>query len=291
MRVFVTGGSGLLGRACVCTLQAHGCDVLAPTHQELELTDFKAVEQWMQVAQPDVIVHCAAQRKPDLCESEAPEVIALNVDLPAFLARFNCPMVHLSTDYVFNGTNAPYEWDAQRRPLNAYGRQKAMAEAQLEALSHVVILRVPILYGPTPRWENSAVTVLAANLAKANGEAVLMDDSAIRYPTLTTDIAEQIYRLIGAMQGGLHGIFHYSGEEAMTKFQMSLHLAPYVHASRMQCLPDTRPPTVPRPYDCHLSTRRLKQLGLYVKPTPFAQAIRELFNDSTFSSFSNNSSY
>lgn len=282
MKVFVTGGSGLLGRACVRVLREHGCDLLSPTHQELELTDFEAVEQWMCVEQPDVIVHCAAQRKPDFCESESPEVMALNIEVPAFLARFNRPLIHLSTDYVFSGTNAPYEWDAQRRPLNAYGRQKAMAEARIEDLPHVVILRVPILYGPTERLEDSAVTILAANLAKANGRTVLMDDSAIRYPTLTTDIAEQIYRLIGAMQGGLHGIFHYSGEEAMTKFQMGLHLAPYVHATRAQCLPDVRPPQVPRPYDCHLSTRRLKQLGLYVRPTPFAEALRELFKDLSF---------
>ncbi len=275
-RVFVTGGSGLLGSQVVATFRDAGWDVLAPSHAELELTDFSALRVYVSAQRPALIINCAAQRKPDLCESTSPEVLALNVALPEQLARFGIPLVHISTDYVFNGANAPYEVDARRAPINAYGRQKAAAEVALEAYDHTLTLRLPILFGPTRDLRNSAVTVLAANLCAAAGKPVLMDDLAIRYPTYTPDIARQLLRLAPIAGKSLTGVIHYSAEEAMTKYLMALTMAPLIGCAPTQCLPDTRPPAVPRPYDCHLSTKRLRRLGLFVEPTPFATAITAL---------------
>lgn len=272
--VWVTGGSGLLGSRVVAAFRQAGWRVVAPSHAEADLTDESCIATLLVGIKPDLIVNCAAQRRPDLCESESDAVVALNVLLPKRLARAGIPLVHLSTDYVFNGTDAPYEVDARRRPLNAYGRQKAAAEAEIEAFEHVVILRVAILYGITDNLADSPVTVLAANLLKAQGAPVLMDDLAIRYPTFTDDVAKQILALAPHIGKGLHGIFQYTGDEPMTKFMMALVLAPLVGCDPKQCLPDTTPTKVPRPYDCHLSVRRLQQLGCYVKPTPFAQAVR-----------------
>lgn len=272
--VWVTGGSGLLGSRVVIAFREAGWQVAAPSHAEADLTDEACIAKLLAEIKPDLIVNCAAQRRPDLCESESDAVLALNVLLPKRLARAGIPLVHLSTDYVFNGTNAPYEADAPRRPLNAYGRQKAAAEAEIEDLDHVLILRVAILYGITEDLANSPVTVLAANLLKARGAPVLMDDLAIRYPTFTDDIAKQILALAPRVGRDVRGIVHYTGEEPMTKHLMALTLAPLIGCDRRQCVPCTEPPQVPRPYDCHLSVRRLIRLGCYVKPTPFAQALR-----------------
>lgn len=273
MNVLVTGGSGALGSQVVEALRQAGIQVVAPTHAEVDLTDADALSAMLAHYNPTHIVNCAAQRRPDRCESEDEAVIALNVLLPKRLAAFGCPLVHISTDYVFNGANAPYNEEALRRPLNAYGRQKAEAEILIEALPNVLILRVPILFGPIQDWSNSAVTVLAANLLKAKGGSVMMDDIAIRYPTFTCDIAQQILRLLPYVGGRFHGIYHYSGEEAMTKFTMGMTMASLVGCDASQCLPDHRPTPVPRPYDCHLSTRKLRQTGLFVAPTPFATAL------------------
>ena len=273
MRVWVTGGSGSLGSQVVAILRQAGATVFAPSHGEADLTQPEVIRQCFQTLQPTHIINCAAQRRPDCCESASPEVIALNVTLPQLLAQCGVPLVHISTDYVFNGANAPYDEGAQRRPLNAYGRQKAEAEALIEALPNVVILRVPILFGPIADWSNSAVTVLAANLLKAKGGAVMMDDIAIRYPTFTTDIARQILAFLPEVGNRFRGIYHYSGNEPMTKFMMGLAIAPLIGCLPTQCLPDHRPTTVPRPYDCHLSTRHLRQTGCFVEPTPFATAL------------------
>lgn len=272
-RVLVTGGSGTLGSQIVASLKTAGVPVVAPTHQAVDLTDARAVAAMVETVAPTQIINCAAQRRPDLCESEDASVIALNVELPQRLAQTGIPLVHISTDYVFNGANAPYDEAVPRRPLNAYGRQKAMAEALIEHLSHVLILRVPILFGPIPNLENSAVTVLAANLIKARGASVWMDDIAVRYPTFTGDVARQLLALLPEVGKRYSGIYHYSGAEPMTKFMMGMTMAPLIGCATEQCLPDHRPPTVPRPYDCHLSTRKLRQTGCFVEPTPFATAI------------------
>ncbi len=269
----VTGGSGLLGRQVVLALAARGWRVEAPTHSACDLAQADAVSELLERVHPDLIVNCAAIRSPDVCERGEASTVALNVALPQRLAAWGVPLIHLSTDYVFDGRNAPYETDAPRSPLNAYGRQKAVAEEAIEAYEHVVVLRVPILFGPTADWRTSAVTVLAANLLAAKGACVPMDDLAVRYPTFTSDVAEQIARLAPEVGRSLRGIFHYSGEEAMTKHLMALTIAPLIGCDAAQCLPDYRPPTVPRPYDCHLSVRRLQRSGHYVPPTPFLTAL------------------
>lgn len=273
MKILLTGGSGLLGRAVRAELTAGGHTVSVPTHAEYNLCDGDAVTRLLETGHPEAIVNCAAQRRPDLCESDSPEVRALNIDLPARLAAAGVPLVHISTDYVFDGTDAPYETDAPRCPLNGYGRQKAVAEEAIEALPNVVILRVPILFGPTPDLRASAVTVLAANLMAARGASVPMDDVAVRYPTFTPDVARQIAAMLPGVGITLQGIYHYTGAEAMTKHLMALTIAPLVGCQAGQCLPDRRPTAVPRPYDCHLSVRRLQEAGLWVPPTPFASAL------------------
>ncbi|MGN0886515.1 MAG: dTDP-4-dehydrorhamnose reductase family protein [Candidatus Spyradenecus sp.] len=274
MKLLLLGASGLLGRQVAACFHDDGWEIAAPTHREIDLACPKAVTALLTASAPDLIINCAAQRKPDLCEGNSPEVQALNITLPRLLAESARPFIHISTDYVFNGANAPYAEDTRRCPINAYGRQKAAAEAAIEEASNVLILRLPILFGPTPDLRNSAVTILAANLLAARGACVKMDDLAIRYPTFTCDIARQLLRLAKPVCAGtLRGIAHYSAQEPMTKFQMALTMAPLIGVDPAQCLPDHTPPAVPRPYDCHLSTRRLRQLGLFVEPTPFATAL------------------
>lgn len=273
-KLLLTGGHGLLGRPIAEIFQHAGWEVCAPTHAAVDLSRGEAVAALLAQCHPDLIINCAAQRRPDLCESASPEVMALNVDLPCRLADARRPLIHISTDYVFNGANAPYAPTDHRCPINAYGRQKAAAEEGLEGREGVLIVRLPILFGPTADLRNSAVTILAANLLAARGHAVKMDDLAIRYPTFTCDIARQLLTLAHPLQEGrLQGIVHYSAEEPMTKFLMALTMAPLIGCDPTLCLPDRTPPAVPRPYDCHLSTKTLRQTGLFVEPTPFATAI------------------
>ena len=276
MRILITGGRGMLGRTLVRHWQGTH-DLLVADLPEVDITDADSLGAAFAAFRPEVVVHCAAMTNVDACESDRDKAYLLNAQGTANVARAaahaGARLIAISTDYVFDGTAAPYETDARRRPLNAYGRQKAAAEEAVEALPHVLILRVPILFGPCRDWRDSAVTVLAANLVAAKGAAVRMDDLAIRRPTFTRDVARQLLALAPHAGRGLAGICHYSGAEPMTKFLMGLTMAPLIGCDPAQCVPDRTPPAVPRPYDCTLSTRRLAQVGLLIPPTPFAAAL------------------
>lgn len=274
--LLLLGASGLLGRQVRRVFAQAGWDVLAPTHAELDATDAAALGRYRAAHRPDLIVNCVAERHPDRCEAAPEAARRLNVAVPRALAAFQIPLIHLSTDYVFDGTAAPYETDAPRRPLNAYGIQKALAEEAIAREPHVLILRVPLLFGPCRDWRESAVTVLAANLRDARGAAVRMDDLAIRHPTFTPDVARQILALAPHAGRDLAGIVHYSAPEPMTKYLMGLTIAPLIGCDPAQCLPDRTPPAVPRPRDCTLSTRRLEAAGLLVPATPFAAALAQV---------------
>lgn len=271
--VFVTGGSGLLGSQVVKYLRNAGFKVVAPAHVELDLADFEKLNRFLHDFKPMHIVNCAAQRHPEVCECGDAIAYALNVQLPNVLAKYGVPLLHISTDYVFNGANAPYREYDRRQPLNVYGRQKAAAEVALEAYEYCVILRVPILFGPTSNWANSAVTVLAKNLLDAHGAGVLIDDTAIRYPTYTCDVARQIVALLPGVGTRFKHIYHYSADEPMTKLMMGMSMASIVGCEIAQCIPNRVSPSVPRPYDCHLCTHRLRRTGCFIDPTPFASAI------------------
>lgn len=271
--LFLTGGSGLLGSQVARYFRLAGWQVHAPTHEALDVLDSEKVRTFCASIQPNLILNCAACRFPELCEQREQETNLLNVELPTLLGTLGIPLIHISTDYVFNGANAPYAESARCQPLNVYGRQKREAEVRLEGLEHVLILRVPLLFGPASGKHFSVVTALADNLLSAHGATVLFDNHAIRYPTFTEDVARQLLALAPHVGNPLHGIFHYSAEEPMTKLLIAMTLAPLIGCSMEQCLPAPNLPSVSRPYDAHLSTRKLQQSGTFVPPTPFASAL------------------
>lgn len=285
--VLITGASGLLGREVMRVFEFAGWEVTGTAHKrtggllrQIDLTDEKAVAELIEDVCPQVVINCAAERRPDACESEPEAVTRLNVGLPRQLAELSAAhgflLIQISTDYVFDGSAPPYRVDAEPNPVNAYGRLKLAAERAVSAANpEAVILRVPILFGPTEDPTESAVTVIAANLLNSKGGSVLMDDLAIRYPTLTTDIARQLLELIESHMPGdlIEGIYHYSGSDPMTKYTMALTMAPLIGCQEEQCIPDKTPPTVPRPHDCHLDISRLQERGVFIEPTPFATAV------------------
>ena len=276
--LFLTGGSGLLGSQVARLFRLAGWQVHAPTHAELDLLDCEKVRAFCSSIQPNLILNCAACRFPEICEQHALETFPLNVELPALLGSLGIPLIHISTDYVFNGANAPYDETARCQPLNTYGRQKLEAETHLTGLEHVLILRVPLLFGSASGTHRSVVTALADNLLSARGATVLFDNHAIRYPTFTEDVARQLLALAPHVGKPLHGIYHYSAEEPMTKLLMAMTLAPIIGCAMEQCLPAPNLPSVSRPYDAHLSTRKLQQTGYFVPPTPFATALLSTFS-------------
>jgi len=275
--VVVTGASGLLGRALVRELAAApdppdrpqrarsdhphfavrgtALSRLRPGLDALDLRDAGAVRRYVEHVRPDVVVHAAAERRPDVSERDPEATRRLNVDATAVLARAahdaGATFVYVSTDYVFDGTAPPYRPGDATNPLNAYGRSKRDGElATLAAHPSACVLRLPILYGAVERLQESAVTDVAATLLASDGPLTL-DDWAVRRPTDVADVASAIRQMVA--HGGVTGIHHWSATEAFTKYGMGLAMAALLGIDAGRLLPLSEPAGgAPRPRDTTL---------------------------------------
>ncbi len=287
MKIVVTGATGLLGRAVYRQLKEKSSFMVvgagfsrskAPL-VTLNLRNNDDLRSFLLEEQPDCIVHCAAERRPDVSEAEPEASEQLNVEVTAHLAEHaqknGICMIYISTDYVFDGTNPPYYPDSLPNPLNFYGRTKLAGErAVQDTVSDFTILRVPILYGGEQYPLESSISTVAASLNKNRGGR--FDDTAIRYPTYTGDVARILEEIILMREAGnsFTGIYHFSGKDALTKYQMALMMAPYLHIDEVCISPDrTAGGSAKRPENSHLDTEKLKK-RVNISPTSFSEAIK-----------------
>jgi dTDP-4-dehydrorhamnose reductase len=290
-RVLITGATGLLGRpvfkACaeVKDWQVRGTAFrrAGQAFTKVDLSAVATIPSVLDTLQPEAIIHCAAERRPDVSEKDPEGTRRLNVEATAAIASWakcnGCYLIYISSDYVFDGKHPPYTPSSPTCPINTYGQSKLDGErAILDSGALAALLRVPLLYGEVEYLEESAVTVIAQNMLKARGteKRLLMDHWAIRYPTLTDDVAVVLRQMVDHhfSKAPLTGIYHWSNNEPITKYEMALAFAPYVHFDPAQLVPETVPATdaAPRPKDCHLDSSLLESLGIGQR-TPFAQTI------------------
>ncbi|MEJ6476483.1 SDR family oxidoreductase [Pseudoalteromonas piscicida] len=281
--VMITGATGLLGRAlCQELSRDHeiiGCGfsrAVAPLHK-LDLGNHTEVIEFLDTHTPDVLIHAAAERRPEQCEHDQEATLALNVAATEFLAAAckarHIRFIFISTDYVFDGTSAPYAENAVTNPVNFYGKTKQAAERAIAANSSAhTIVRVPVLYGEVLTLAESAVTVIAKQLLA--DPASCQDHWAVRYPTHVNDIALTLNDLL--QHPDTTGVIHISGDQALTKYEMALVMADVLQLPTEKIIPLSQPSTdATRPKDCALQDTKLRQLNISHQ-RDFATAIREV---------------
>lgn len=206
-RYLITGAAGMLGQDLRHALA--GREVTALTRAELDVTDADAV--LAAVAGHDVVFNAAAYTDVDGAEAHEADAVAINATGVENLARaaaiHQAKLVTLSTDYVFSGTaSKPYQEDAPRDPINAYGRSKAAGE-ELALAAHpggAYVVRTAWLYGAG--GSNFAATML--RLAASNPTVTVVDDQ-LGQPTWAADLAAQLVALADANAPA--GIYHVTG--------------------------------------------------------------------------------
>ncbi|KAI0355979.1 NAD-P-binding protein [Trametes cingulata] len=276
MRVIVTGASGVLGSAVYAAYKSAGHTVLglAYSHPKddlkpLDLTDASATQTVFADFKPEWVIHCAAERRPDVAEKVPEAARKLNVSVPENLAKLSKALkfkiVYISTDYVFDGTSPPYTPSSPTNPLNLYGQTKRDGELAVLGVtgSHSIVLRVPVLYGPAPKNSDSAVNILIDVVSDQSGKQYKMDHYATRYPTNVVDIADFLVRLSTLPHSRvIPPILHYSAGEPFTKYEMCLIFARILGLPHAHIIADAEPPKdgTPRPRDCQLYTRETEDL-------------------------------
>ena len=296
--VLITGASGLLGRAVVLAFQqqpewdivglgfTRGSSVI----RSVDLRNEIEVKRVINEVKPNVIVHSAAERRVENCEADVIMSEALNVHATYVIARaaneIGATFIHISTDYVFDGQHPPYTETAPVCPLNLYGSQKARSEsAAIAGHRNPIILRVPVLYGPTKDLSESAVTMMATAV-RASEKVQKFDLWQIRVPTLTTDIALTIRNIANhCITGGVvSGIFHYSSREITTRYKLAQLFGEILSLPTSHIgLHEGEPPGAVRPKDCLLSCEKLIATGLAAPHTNFRQALEQILKESSAS--------
>ncbi len=221
MRIIVTGAQGQVGWELTHRAVAMGHDVLAWDLAELDITDAAAVDQALDASNADVAINAAAYTAVDKAEQEPELAFAVNRDGPAHLAaacaRSRIPLLHISTDYVFDGRKTgPYTEDDPVAPLGVYGQSKLEGdEAVRRLLSRHLILRVSWVFGA--HGHNFVKTIL--RLAREREELRVVADQR-GCPTYAGDIVDVLLELAGRMADidarDNWGTYHYCGEPATT---------------------------------------------------------------------------
>ena len=217
MRILVTGAAGQVGARVVGALVGH--DVLAASRAELDLADRDSIEAAVAGFGPDAVINCAAMTNVDGCETDPERAFAVNALGVRWLTRtaerFGAHVVHVSTDYVFDGeSERPYdEWDAVH-PVSEYGRSKLGGERELvEHSSSWAIVRTSWVFG---NRGTDLVTWAFDTFDKGELNGVLADQVSI--PTYAPDLAHLLARFATQRRAGL---FHVtSGDEAVTRHEL-----------------------------------------------------------------------
>jgi dTDP-4-dehydrorhamnose reductase len=208
------GARGQLGCEIVERARAMGIPLVALAQADLDLSDREAVARVISCDTASVVINAAAYTKVDLAESQPEEAFRTNAAGPRLLAE-NCrrerlPLIHISTDYVFDGRKVtPYTEMDSIAPLGVYGRSKAAGDAYVrEALEEHVILRTSWVYGV--HGSNFLKTIL--RLAVERREIRVVADQK-GCPTGTTDLAEAVLEIAGHLSARekVWGLYHFAG--------------------------------------------------------------------------------
>ncbi len=261
MRILLTGGDGQLGRELFDTATASGHEVRSTTRRDCDITDPSAVRDALDAAGPEVLVNCAAWTRVDAAQTDIDGAFRANALGPRVLAA-ECAardvlLVHLSTDYVFDGTAiAPVDEWQQPSPRSAYGASKLAGEGEVRALARRhQLVRTSWLYGR--HGPNFVLTMLRA---AEQGRPLRVVSDQVGTPTWTGHLAPALLRLIAR---DLPGTFHLtnSGQVSWHGFAQAIIAAGASGADVTAITTADWPTPAPRPAYSVLDNRVWRLLG------------------------------
>ncbi len=262
-KVLLCGASGLLGRGLCTYFKNNGIEFLGTYHSnpiengvKIDFGNLAEIEKVLMEYKPTFCINSIVERQLEVCEGDWNNTKRINIDFANNIAKMcnkhGVHLIHISTDYVFDGLNPPYYPHSIPNPLQNYGMSKLIAEQRvMSRCRRSAIVRVPVLYSnDLKNLDESAVTVIGKKVLNRI-EVQKEDNYSVRRPNYIPDFCEFIGFL---MSKESTGIFHYyNPEEHTTKYKMSNMIAEYLGKVN-KTIPIQTPPDdgAERPRDTYL---------------------------------------
>ena len=272
MRILITGASGMLGHDLQRTLKNH--ELILCNSKNLDITNKNLVSETINEMKPDILINSAAYTNVDDCETNYEEAYKVNALGPKNLANvckdLKIPLVHISTDYVFDGKKTePLKENDNLGPQTAYGKTKLEGEQFIQKiLDEYFIIRTAWLYGCD--GDNFVKTML--NLSKSLNEITVVNDQ-IGSPTFTYDLAKGISEIIKTDK---YGVYHLTNSGSCSWYEFSKEIFKLANIN-VKVIPVTTeefPRPAPRPKYSVLSNDKWIKQGF--KPLrDYKEALKE----------------
>lgn len=289
-RILITGANGLLGQKLVyrmkwmnnvqCIATAKGVnrllDLEGYEYYDADITDYDRMKEVILKSKPNYIIHTAAMTNVDACVDDKESCKSINTDavqnLAAICDELNVHLIHLSTDFIFDGESGPYDENAIPNPLSYYGECKWEAEKYVQAMqASWTIIRTVLVYGIVDNMSRSNL-ILWVKKSLEEGKNINIVNDQWRTPTLAEDLAEGC--LLAALKDAT-GIYNISGPDMMSIFDIACKVADhygldkkFIHSTNSESLnqPAKRPPRTG-----FIIHKAVKELGY--NPTSFEESL------------------
>jgi dTDP-4-dehydrorhamnose reductase len=267
MKILLTGAKGQLGSECKEIMKSD-YKIIDTDVEEFDITSWDTVIMTISEVSPDIILNCAAFTNVDECESKKREAERINVEGPRNLAqgaaRYEKMIVHISSDFVFDGRKRvpqPYFEDDPMNPLSFYGTTKMESElAVKQNASNYLLIRTGWLYGI--RGDNFIKRILARAIRKDQDCLRVVNDQ-FGSPTWSFRLAQQIKLLIDK---GKEGVYHATSEGYCSRYEWVRYLLERmdIKIPLVPCTSDEYPTPAKRPANSILENRQVKTEGLNI---------------------------
>jgi dTDP-4-dehydrorhamnose reductase len=244
-KILITGSNGLLGQKLIEALKNQhevlatsiGDCIISDTtgflYQSLDITDRNSISNTFENFNPDVVINTAAMTDVDGCEEKKELCDKVNVAAVAYLRdeceKYKAHLIHISTDFIFDGEDGPYSETDEPNPLSYYGLSKLKSEQLLyDSTINWTILRTIILYGTAENLQRNNI-VLWGRKALKEGKPINIIDDQFRSPTLAEDLAKAC---VLAIEKQATGIFNASGKDFMSIFEMIERMADFYNCDK-----------------------------------------------------------
>jgi dTDP-4-dehydrorhamnose reductase len=253
-KVLVTGANGLLGQKLIYQLKERSdIDLIATgigenrlievdnySYVDLDITNFEEVSKVIEEHLPNSIIHCAAMTNVDACELDKERCWTINVDAVEFIAKaaekIGAHLLHISTDFVFDGENGPYSEDSRPNPIHYYAEAKLASEQLVQKIcTKWSVARTIIIYGITDNMSRSNLVLWSkSEIDKGNKINVVNDQ--FRSPTLAEDLANGCISII---DNKAYGIYHLSGPKTYSIIDLVYQVADFYNLDKSLINPVT----------------------------------------------------